>query len=59
MMDKTRYHSKLKARDLKLIRIYLDEKRKQQWIANQLGVAQCTIAYHKRKMEEGTLIVNV
>lgn len=55
MRDKASYQPKLKSIDLKLIRIYLSEGYKQQWIARQISCSQPIISYHKRKMEEELL----
>lgn len=52
MTNKSRYLSKLNPEQLEKIKEYLLDERpiRQVWIAKQFGVAQCTIAYHKRKL---------
>jgi len=56
MNDKKRYHAKLSNEQIEKVKEYLlDGRIKQEWIAKQFGVAQCTIAYWKRKFEDELL----
>jgi hypothetical protein len=49
---KTRYHAKLTEDQKRKIIEYLNDGRiKQEWIAKQFGVKQCTISYHNRKLK--------
>lgn len=49
-----RYHSKLSKEQVQKVREYLTcgLPIKQEWIAKQFGVSQCTIAYHHKKIKK-------